>query len=98
MSLHIPDAPRHHHAASVRFILLTLVVDALGFGLVVPIVPGLVLKLSGLSVSGASTWVGFLLTAFALMQFVCAPILGGLSDRFGRRPVLLLSLGGICAN
>jgi DHA1 family tetracycline resistance protein-like MFS transporter len=86
------------HSASVRFILITLIIDALGFGLVVPIVPALVLKLSGLSVSGASEWVGLLLTAFALMQFVCAPILGGLSDRFGRRPVLLLSLSGICAN
>jgi MFS transporter, DHA1 family, tetracycline resistance protein len=86
------------HSASVRFILVTLVLDALGFGLVVPIVPSLVLKLSGLTVSGASEWVGLLLTAFALMQFLCAPILGGLSDRFGRRPVLLLSLGGICAN
>ncbi len=85
-------------AASVRFILITLVIDALGFGLVVPIVPSLVLKLSGLSVSGASMWVGWLLAAFALMQFVCAPVLGGLSDRFGRRPVLLLSLSGICAN
>jgi DHA1 family tetracycline resistance protein-like MFS transporter len=82
----------------VRFILITLVIDALGFGLVVPIVPALVLKLSGMTVSGASEWVGLLLTAFALMQFVCAPILGGLSDRFGRRPVLLLSLSGICAN
>src|ERR1700709_1817504 len=86
------------HAASVRFILITLVIDALGFGLVVPIVPALVLQMSGLTVSGASQWVGLLLTAFALMQFVCAPILGGLSDRFGRRPVLLLSLSGICAN
>jgi DHA1 family tetracycline resistance protein-like MFS transporter len=88
----------HGHSASVRFILVTLVIDALGFGLVVPIVPSLVLKLSGLTVSGASMWVGLLLAAFALMQFVCAPILGGLSDRFGRRPVLLLSLSGICAN
>jgi DHA1 family tetracycline resistance protein-like MFS transporter len=87
-----------HHEASVRFILITLVIDALGFGLVVPIVPSLVLKLSGLPISGASQWVGLLLTAFALMQFVFAPILGGLSDRFGRRPVLLLSLSGICAN
>lgn len=85
-------------AASVRFILITLVIDALGFGLVVPIVPSLVVQLSGLTVSGASVWVGLLLTAYALMQFVCAPILGGLSDRFGRRPVLLLSLSGICAN
>ena len=86
------------HAASVRFILITLVIDALGFGLVVPIVPSLVLELSGMTVSGASLWVGLLLAAFALMQFVCAPVLGGLSDRFGRRPVLLLSLSGICAN
>jgi DHA1 family tetracycline resistance protein-like MFS transporter len=86
------------HAASVRFILLTLVIDALGFGLVVPIVPELVLKLSGMSVSAASQWVGLLLAAFALMQFACAPVLGALSDRFGRRPVLLLSLSGICAN
>ena len=72
-------------AASVRFILITLVIDALGFGLVVPIVPALVVKLSGLPVSGASVWVGWLLAAFAIMQFTCAPILGGLSDRFGRR-------------
>ena len=86
------------HAASVRFILITLVIDALGFGLVVPIVPSLVLKLSGLTVSGASQWVGLLLAAFAVMQFACAPVLGGLSDRFGRRPVLLLSLSGSCAN
>ena len=85
-------------SASVRFILITLVIDALGFGLVVPIVPSLVVKLSALPVSAASIWVGALLTVFALMQFVCAPILGALSDRFGRRPVLLLSLGGICAN
>jgi len=87
-----------HHTASVRFILATLVIDALGFGLVVPIVPTLVVKLSGLAVSDASIWVGALLAAFALMQFVCAPVLGALSDRFGRRPVLLLSLSGICAN
>ena len=86
------------HAASVRFILITLVIDALGFGLVVPIVPSLVLKLSGLGVSGAAEWVGLLLASFALMQFVCAPVLGGLSDRFGRRPVLLLSLAGMGAN
>ncbi|HVY17913.1 MAG TPA: MFS transporter [Rhodopila sp.] len=89
------SAVRH---ASVRFILLTLVIDALGFGLVVPIIPPLVVKLSGLTVASASLWLGALLAMFALMQFFCSPILGGLSDRFGRRPVLLLSLSGICAN
>lgn len=84
--------------ASVRFILVTLVIDALGFGLVVPIIPSLVVQLSGLPMASASLWVGALLSMFALMQFFCAPVLGGLSDRFGRRPVLLLSLSGICAN
>jgi DHA1 family tetracycline resistance protein-like MFS transporter len=87
-----------HRAASIRFILATLVIDALGFGLVVPIVPALVLKLSGLGASGAAVWVGILLTAFAAMQFACAPVLGALSDRYGRRPVLLLSLTGVGVN
>ncbi len=91
-------APLGGRQASVRFILVTLIIDALGFGLVVPIIPPLVLKLSGEGIASASLWVGALLSMFAVMQFVCAPILGGLSDRFGRRPVLLLSLSGICAN
>jgi MFS transporter, DHA1 family, tetracycline resistance protein len=80
---------------AVGFVLVTLVLDALGFALIVPIVPALVLELSGLGASGASLWVGILLAATATMQFICAPILGGLSDRFGRRPVLLLSVGGM---
>ena len=84
--------------AAVRFILVTLIIDALGFGLVVPIIPALVLQLSGRDMAGASLWVGALLAMFALMQFAFAPILGGLSDQFGRRLVLLLSLAGICIN
>nr|WP_294524265.1 TCR/Tet family MFS transporter [uncultured Rhodopila sp.] len=90
--------PHDHRRPAVGFILVTLVIDALGFGLVVPIVPSLVLEMSGLTASGAALWVGTLLTAFSVMQFVCAPILGGLSDRFGRRPVILLSLAGVGVN
>ena len=78
--------------------LATLGIDALGFGIVVPIVPTLVVRLSHLPQSAASFWVGALLAAFSTMQFLCAPLLGALSDRFGRRPVLLLSLSGVCVN
>jgi MFS transporter, DHA1 family, tetracycline resistance protein len=84
--------------ASIGFVLATLGIDALGFGIVVPVVPNLVVRLSHLPPSAASFWVGALLAAFSAMQFLCAPLLGALSDRFGRRPVLLLSLSGVCAN
>lgn len=82
----------------VGFVLATLFIDALGFGIVVPIVPTLVLQLSDLPPAAAAVWVGSLLAVFSAMQFLCAPLLGALSDRYGRRPVLLLSLSGICAN
>jgi MFS transporter, DHA1 family, tetracycline resistance protein len=90
--------PVNRRSPAVGFVLVTLVIDALGFGLVVPIVPALVLELSEMTASGASLWMGTLLAAFAIMQFVCAPILGALSDRFGRRPVLLTSLAGVGVN
>ncbi|MDQ2803912.1 MAG: MFS transporter, partial [Pseudomonadota bacterium] len=89
---------RRRRAASVGFVLAVLGIDSLGFGLVVPIVPDLVRQLSGLGASGASFWVGALLAVFSATQFIAAPVLGALSDRYGRRPVLLLSLSGIATN
>ena len=85
-------------AASIGFVLATIAIDALGFGIVIPVIPGLVVQLSHLSASAASIWVGGLLATFSAMQFFCAPILGALSDRYGRRPVILISLSGVCAN
>ncbi len=73
-------------------ILCTVLLDAAGIGLVMPILPGLLRELAGADTG--STHYGALLAVFALMQFVCAPLLGALSDRFGRRPVLLLALAG----
>jgi DHA1 family tetracycline resistance protein-like MFS transporter len=93
-----PTAGTAARPASVGFILATIAIDALGFGIVIPVIPGLVVQLADLSASAASIWVGSLLAAFSAMQFFCAPILGALSDRYGRRPIVLISLSGVCAN
>ncbi|MGR3506238.1 MAG: TCR/Tet family MFS transporter [Paracoccaceae bacterium] len=76
----------------VLFILITVVIDAIGIGLILPVMPGLIRETTGGSLAQAAVWGGVLSTAFALMQFLFGPLLGALSDRFGRRPVLLISL------
>ena len=81
--------------ASAVFIYVTIALDAIGFGIVVPVVPDLVMRVGHIPASDASFWVGALLAAFSAMQFVAAPVLGGVSDRFGRRPVLLFSLAAL---
>jgi MFS transporter, DHA1 family, tetracycline resistance protein len=81
--------------ASVVFVLITLFIDILGMGLVIPILPRLVQSLVGGALGEASFAYGLLLSIYAVMQFLCAPLLGALSDRFGRRPIILLALGGL---
>lgn len=78
----------------VAFVCAIVFFDAVGFGLLMPIMPELLADVAGLSISEGATIAGLLLTTFAIMQFLFAPILGGLSDRFGRRPVLLIALLG----
>ncbi len=77
---------------SLLTILLTVSLDAVGLGLILPILPSLVRELAPLG--NAPRHFGILMALYAVMQFFCSPILGSLSDRFGRRPVLLLSLAG----
>ncbi len=79
---------------ALGFIFVTLTLDILGVGLIIPILPQLVVHFEGGDVAGAAHTVGFLAALYSLMQFLCAPILGSLSDRFGRRPVILMSLLG----
>lgn len=76
------------------FIFITLLIDIIGLGIIIPVMPALLQELSGATVSEASQYGGWMLFSYATMQFVCAPIIGGLSDRYGRRPVLLASLFG----
>lgn len=74
------------------FIFVTVLLDSVGFGIIMPVVPQLIMDISGDTLTHAARTSGFLMFAFALMQFVASPVLGNLSDRFGRRPVLLCSL------
>jgi MFS transporter, DHA1 family, tetracycline resistance protein len=82
--------------AALGFIFVTLLIDVIGFGIIIPVIPDLIRELTGGTLSDASVYGGWLLFAYSLLQFVFAPIVGGLSDRFGRRPVLLASLFGFC--
>ena len=77
---------------ALAFIFFTMLIDTIGLGVIIPVSPGLVAQLTHQNLSGAARWGGWLFFSYALMQFVCAPLIGNLSDRFGRRPVLILSL------
>lgn len=79
----------------MAFILLTLFIDILGIGIIIPVLPELVKEFVGGSTSQAAWYVGLIGAVYAAMQFLCAPILGALSDRFGRRPVILAALFGL---
>lgn len=83
---------RRKLAAGVPFILVTLFLDVLGIGIVIPVLPGLVSSFLGGDASAAAPWYAALASVYAVMQFLCAPLLGALSDRFGRRSVILASL------
>ena len=74
------------------FIMITLVIDAMGIGLILPVLPDLIAELNGSGIGAAAVWGGILTTSFAVMQFLFGPVLGALSDRFGRRPVILTAL------
>lgn len=80
---------------SLIFIFITILVDVIGLGIIIPVVPKLIEDLTGEGLSQASKYGGWLVFSFAAMQFFFSPIMGGLSDRFGRRPILLFSLLGL---
>ncbi|MFY0688715.1 MAG: TCR/Tet family MFS transporter [Cyclobacteriaceae bacterium] len=81
--------------AALGFIFVTVLIDVTGFGIIIPVVPKLITELTGGTLSEASRYGGWLMFVYAFMQFLFAPILGGLSDQYGRRKVLLVSLFGL---
>jgi DHA1 family tetracycline resistance protein-like MFS transporter len=84
--------------AAVAFIFVTVLLDMLAFGIVIPVLPHLVEQLAGGGISQAAWWVGVFSTVFAIVQFVFSPVQGALSDRFGRRPVILISNFGLAVD
>lgn len=77
------------------FVLITVMINSVGFGIMIPVLPDLLKELTDLPNNEAAIHGGWLTFVFALFQFICMPIVGGLSDRFGRRPIMLLSLFGL---
>lgn len=80
--------------AATSFVLITVLIDSIGFGVIIPVIPRLISELAHVDTSGAARYGGWLFAAYSVMQFIFSPIMGGLSDQYGRRPVLLASLFG----
>jgi len=80
---------------SFIFVFLTVMIDMMGIGIIIPVVPKLIQSLTGETLSDAALTGGLLYTSYAIVQFLFAPVLGELSDRFGRKPVLLIALLGL---
>lgn len=80
--------------AALGFIFVTLLIDVIGLGIIIPVMPKLITELTGDTLGEAARDGGWLMFVYAFFQFICAPVIGGLSDQFGRRPVLLASLFG----
>lgn len=87
------QSPPSRHA--VTFVLLTVLLDMVGFGLIIPVLPGLIEEVGGIGLSDAAKIGGWMFFAFSVAQFACSPLMGNLSDRFGRRPLLLLAIAGL---
>ncbi len=85
--------PVSRHA--VTFVMLTVLLDMVGFGLIIPVTPALIEEVGGVGLSQASVIGGWMFFAFSFTQFLFSPLAGNLSDRFGRRPLLLLAVFGL---
>ncbi len=83
---------------ALAFVLITVLINAIGFGIIIPVLPDLIVELTGQPLADAALHGGMLTFVFAVMQFICMPIIGALSDAYGRRPIMILSLAGLAAD
>src|SRR5690348_17728145 len=90
-----PGAEHPRRNAAVVFVVVTVAIDMRAFGIIIPVLPHLILELIGGSIAKAAVWQSAFGTLFMLMQFVFSPVQGALSDRFGRRTVILISSLGL---
>jgi MFS transporter, DHA1 family, tetracycline resistance protein len=81
------------NSRALLFIFITLLLDVMGLGIIIPVMPDLISSIAHCDTPQASVISGYMMLAFSSMQFLFSPLLGGLSDRYGRRPVLLFALG-----
>lgn len=86
---------KKHNKNAMIFVLITVMINSIGFGIIIPVLPDLLTELTDLPLNEAAIHGGWLTFWFAVMQFFCMPIVGALSDRYGRRPIMLLSLFGL---
>jgi len=83
---------------SIYFVLVTIFIDAMSYGLAGPVLPRLIMRVGDVDISRAIQFAGWMTASFAIVQFFMGPVIGNLSDRFGRRPVLLVALTGLVCN
>lgn len=88
----MPRKPGKH---ALAFIFVTILIDTIGLGIIIPVMPKLIMELTGDGLADAALYGGWLMFLYAALQFIMAPVIGNLSDRFGRRPVLLFALAAL---
>ena len=85
---------KNKKTAAIGFVFITMLIDIMGWGIIIPVIPKLIKELINGDISEAAKYGGWLTFAYAITQFIFAPLIGNLSDKFGRRPIILISLFG----